>query len=248
MRRCTRIFGVLMFWTLALTYSGTCFAQTTEEKNWQKTISKLEAYPGLHQAVVETLAEDKARRHSIGTVYGVKHEVPCANVAFTKWTSSSHPGGNKPKKNGEKSYNEDNDGIGFKCYLSIDENGRVFLHVDALENSKFGSTITAGLGWEIDILLINPFNVYAGGSLNLTYYEVKGRLRVGPNEYLYKTLAEWIIPHPSFHAGVGLDIQEATKLLGVYLPIHLGMISFEEQNLLGKARIRSFGWQYRTRF
>ncbi len=147
-----------------------------------------------------------------------KSENPCQNTAFTLWTNSSHPGGNKSHK-----LNEDNDGLGFKCFFN--KTSSTFFHLDALENSRHGSTLSVGLGMQFSVFEIGALKAYAGGTLSPTYYEVKDPGKRSRVEFL-------VIP--SVHYGIGFE-----------LPRNYGTISFEEKILFGRIRLRSLGWQYK---
>ncbi|MFA5132211.1 MAG: hypothetical protein WC444_02680 [Candidatus Paceibacterota bacterium] len=139
----------------------------------------------------------------------------CKSIAYTFWTHSKHPGGDR---NGR--LNQDNGGIGFKCFL--EKENSMFLSMDALENSQFGSTITAGIGKQIDLLKISRVSIYVGGELSLVNYDVPRK-----HEAIFGVM-------PSLYRGIGYS-----------LPYGFGIVSFEEKLLLGDIRLRSWGWQYK---
>lgn len=145
----------------------------------------------------------------------------CKNTSFTLWTNSSHPGGNRNNK-----LNENNGGLGYKCFL--EKENPYFYHFDVLENSRHGDAISLGVGRQFSILETGPLRVYAGGALSPTYYEIKD-----PGK---KSRAEFIIL-PSIHYGIGFE-----------LPNKWGTISIEEKRLLGNIRLRSIGWGLQYKF
>lgn len=153
----------------------------------------------------------------------------CKNTAVTLWTNSSHPGGN-----GNGRLNEKNGGWGFKCFLQKEEHP-YFFHVDMLENSRYGNTLAVGFGKQYDVLAVGPMNLYVGGALSFTYYEVRDRFAVGPGYYEYRSRGAVVFPFmPSVHVGIGYE-----------LPRNWGTISFQENRLLQGIRLRSIGLQYK---
>lgn len=162
----------------------------------------------------------------------------CENVSLTLWTKSSHPGGNKKGK-----FNENNRGLGVRCFFQKEDSW--FAHVDGLENSRFGNTLSVGFGKQMDLVRIGPVDIFAGASLSLTYYEVKARHQILPGEYVYRTLGEIVVPHPGVHYGVGVDLHELLAMFGVPSSAKLGTLSFQENRLIGNVKLRSFGWQYK---
>ncbi len=201
----------------------------------------MKALQSLAVAVIFSLASVPAYAEAQGQT----GDSPCTDISFTLWTNSSHPGGNKQTKHSGLKFNERNRGVGFKCYFQ--KENPWFAHLDGLENSKFGSTLSAGFGKEYGVQ-IGPIKTYAGASLSLTYYEIRARVQITPGEFIYRTTGEVILPHPGVHYGVGLNLGEALRAVGVRTPFNLGTISFEEQRLLGNIKLRSLGWQYKHSF
>lgn len=128
-----------------------------------------------------------------------KDDPLCQHASFILTTNSSHNGGGRNGKN-----NENNGGVGFRCYFEVDPSK--FWQVVGQENSRYGAALTLSIGKRADLLLLRPGTIYAGIAGNLTYYEVRGRLQIGPGEWLTRLKGFIIFPHPTVFVGGELKI------------------------------------------
>lgn len=88
----------------------------------------------------------------------------CPRVSLLLYSHSTHPGGDR---NGI--LNENNKGVGFRCYRKIDS--WWYWTASGIYNSQYGNTFVAGPGFHLPSLQLGPVDIEVGAELPYVYYE-----------------------------------------------------------------------------
>jgi hypothetical protein len=157
-------------------------------------------------------------------------ETWCKHVTLTYWSNSRHPGYSYAA---HQHINQNQDGIGVKCRK--DGENPEFASLDAMKNSRFGVTMAASLGKELDLINWHGIRYYYGISITALSYEMPEQRRT-----VYGLA-------PIMHRGVSLDL---SALFSVQLPRNFtGKLGWEELRLpVDNIRVRNWNAAIRMEF
>ena len=112
--------------------------------------------------VTPSLAQTEENSYGISLNFNANDT--CPRVSLLLYSHSTHPGGDR---NGI--LNENNKGVGFRCYTKIDN--WWYWTASGIYNSQYGNTFVAGPGFHFPSLQLGPVDIEVGAELPYVYYE-----------------------------------------------------------------------------